>query len=119
MMYLLAAGGAGLGAMGRYGLTEVIKRHSHSRLPLATLWINWLGSFCLAFMFGYHLPVQWYQFLGVGLLGGFTTFSTLNSELSGLLYAGQFRIFLRYFFLTYILGLLFALVGFLTSYKWR
>ncbi|WEV54494.1 CrcB family protein [Leuconostocaceae bacterium ESL0723] len=51
-------------------------------LPLTTLLINWVGSFALALLGVYlaeHDDVSylWPSFVGTGILGGFTTFSTM------------------------------------------
>ena len=48
----------------------------------------------------------------VGVLGGYTTFSTLNSELSQLWFRRRYHIFFGYWLLTYGLGLLVAAAGF-------
>lgn len=117
MTYLLVIIGASFGAMGRYGFTEVVKKWRKTRLPLATLWINWSGSFLLALLFGLHMGPGWYHLLGIGALGGFTTFSTLNSELSGLLFDRRFGLALIYFLATYLGGLILALLGFLIGQK--
>ncbi|GAF41686.1 hypothetical protein FC83_GL002176 [Agrilactobacillus composti DSM 18527 = JCM 14202] len=117
MPYLYVAIGASLGAMGRYKFTALVKHLIETKLPLATLLINWSGAFILAFLWGVQVPQFWYQFLGTGILGGFTTFSTLNSELAGLLYQRAVRVFVRYFLLTYVGGLLLAALGFVLGHK--
>lgn len=117
MNFVLAALGAGCGAMARYGFTNLIKNWRKTTIPLATLLINWIGAFMLALIFGVAVPDAWYQFLGVGILGGFTTFSTLNSELSGLLYERKFGPFGQYLLLTYGVGLILSGLGFWLGLK--
>lgn len=51
-------------------------------LPWMTMLINWLGAFCLAFLGTYlsenDSPFKpWESVIGTGVLGGFTTFSTM------------------------------------------
>lgn len=117
MNYLLVALGAGLGAMGRYQWTAWVKKWRHFKLPMATLSINWLGSFLLAFCVGFNLGPNWYHLLGIGVLGGFTTFSTLNSELAGLLFQRRFKTAFIYFIATYVGGLCLALIGYFLGHK--
>ncbi len=75
---LVAAGGV-LGVLARYGLGTAV---SGDRLPWMTVAINLAGSFALGFLvpFGDQLPEPVRNGLGVGLLGGFTTFSTFSVE---------------------------------------
>lgn len=75
---MLLAGG--LGTLGRYGISNLF--HGDS-LTWATLAINVLGSFALGVLV--VLPADWMtertrETLGIGLLGGFTTFSTFSVQ---------------------------------------
>jgi CrcB protein len=70
----------GLGSLARYGISNAF--HG-DMLPWATLAINVLGSFLLGVLV--VLPADWLSVqsrdvLGVGLLGGFTTFSTFSVQ---------------------------------------
>jgi CrcB protein len=75
----IAAGGA-LGASARYGL-ELAWPHAPGELPWATFTTNASGCLLLGVVMvvvtevGRRHPL-WRPFLGVGVLGGFTTFST-------------------------------------------
>lgn len=84
MTPLLVALGAGLGASLRFILTTWFKQHVQRTFPWATLIINLFGSFLLGLLVGLNLPTNLYQILGIGLMGGFTTFSTFNVELLAL-----------------------------------
>jgi CrcB protein len=77
----LLVGGAGLaGVLARYGLGR-LTLHSEA-LIWTTVGINILGSFLL----GLLAAEQWFsrdvrEALGVGFLGGFTTFSTFSVQI--------------------------------------
>jgi fluoride exporter len=70
----------GLGTLARYAISN----HFHGEaLPWATVAINVAGSFLLGILV--VLPASWIsgqtrEALGVGLLGGFTTFSTFSAR---------------------------------------
>lgn len=81
MTTILVGLGAGLGASCRFLLTSLFKKYFHHPFPWATLLINLSGAFFLGLLVGLKLPNNLYQILGLGILGGFTTFSTLNVEL--------------------------------------
>jgi fluoride exporter len=77
----LLVGGAGLaGVMARYGLAR-LTLHSEA-LIWTTVGINIAGSFLLGLLAAEH----WFsrdvrEALGVGFLGGFTTFSTFSVQI--------------------------------------
>ncbi len=86
---LVAAGGIGAGA--RYVVDGAVMRGRRGAFPLGILVANVTGSFLLGVLTG--LPAigpAWLAILGVGLLGGFTTFSTVSVE-TVLLGAGRRR----------------------------
>ena len=79
----IAAGGA-LGSLARWGLTTVLPHGGHS-WPWATFLTNVSGCLVLGVLMAFVLG-PWSQtrylrpFLGVGVLGGYTTFSTYELE---------------------------------------
>lgn len=79
---LLLVGG-GLGANARYWLGELFKaRHWADDFPWHTFAINVLGSFALGVVAATCRDrPSWQLFLGVGICGGFTTFSTFSVEM--------------------------------------
>ncbi len=88
---LVAASAGGLlGALGRYGLTEMMP--VGTGFPWAVFWINVVGSAVLA-----ALPAlaavrrtPWVGvFLGTGVLGGFTTMSAASEQTVALLDRGE------------------------------
>ena len=86
---LLIFVGAGVGANLRYWLGLAISDRWGSAFPWATLTINVTGSFLLGLFMGHFLRSQESQGLmllvAVGLLGGYTTFSTFSMEAVNLL----------------------------------
>jgi CrcB protein len=75
---------AAAGAAARYSLDATIQRHHPSVLPWGTFVINVTGSFALGLVTGlathHGLGSRWEAILGVGLLGGYTTWSTFMWE---------------------------------------
>lgn len=86
---VVAVGGA-LGTLARYGITSAIGGpESTSGFPLATLLINLLGAFLLgmvaAIVTSRGSAGRWRTLrllLGTGVLGGFTTYSLLATDLA-------------------------------------
>ncbi|MDN6052176.1 MAG: CrcB family protein [Lactobacillus sp.] len=111
MIYLIGTGAA-IGSLLRFELTNLIKAKFGANWPLATLIINLIGAFCLGWLFGRQLPTQWWLFLGTGIGGGFTTFSTLNAELVGLFNHRRMLAGMTYFGLSYLGGFILLLLGY-------
>lgn len=89
----VAVGGA-LGAAGRYGVA-LLWPPTPAGFPWATLVTNLAGCALLgALMHVITVRVTPHRllrpFLGTGVLGGFTTFSTYAAETTGLLAAGRY-----------------------------
>ncbi|UDY24034.1 fluoride efflux transporter FluC [Nocardioides sp. Kera G14] len=79
LLPVIALGGA-LGSLGRWGLAEALP-HDPEDFAWATWLANIAGAFLLGLLMAFVLE-RWSHhrytrpFLGVGVLGGFTTFST-------------------------------------------
>jgi CrcB protein len=83
---VIAAGGA-LGCMARHGVNRLVHQGwPMTRFPAATLIVNLVGCCVVGALAGLiasgQLPMrtQWREFVFVGLLGGFTTFSTFGLD---------------------------------------
>lgn len=119
MNFLLAGIGASLGAILRYFITNYGKKHweriqkYYLNLPIPTLVINLSGAFLLGLIFSLKANIFVYAFVGTGVMGGYTTFSTLNTELVGLYHERNFRGFWGYLIVSYLGGLLLVYLGFL------
>lgn len=106
--------GASLGALLRFEVTTFFKLHGWDHFPWATLLLNLSGAFLLGILVGRGLRTGWYVFFGTGLLGGYTTFSTFQTELFGLLHSGRYVAGLGYFLMSicgFICGLLGMIIG--------
>jgi len=80
----IAAFGA-LGTLLRYGATVACIRVLGPEYPFGTLLVNFLGSFLLAALIPVADRIDLFGLdarlvLGIGLLGGFTTYSSFNLE---------------------------------------
>lgn len=106
VMLVVAAGGA-IGGAGRYLLTLALPS---AGFPWATLVENVLGCFLLGalivFLLDVWAPHRYLRpFLGVGVLGGFTTFSAYTAETRALLLADRAPTAMVYLFGSVLLGL--------------
>lgn len=111
---LVVAGGGVLGALARYGIAEVFPRAPHE-WPWPVLVINVLGGLGIGVLMA-HLeraarPSRYLRpFVGVGILGGFTTQSTSSLDGYHLLDANRPLAAASYLALT-LLGALLATVA--------
>lgn len=90
---LLIFVGAGLGGVARHAVGGWVQSAGGGAFPWSTLLINVTGSLLLAALYaaveGSAAAPQWRAFLGVGVLGGYTTFSTFSLDALRLLQAGE------------------------------
>lgn len=110
-LLLVALGGA-LGASGRYGVNQLLP-WSGAGVPWATLAANVVGGFAMGVLFalaGDNRAVM--LALGVGVLGGFTTFSAFSMETVRLLQRGDAGTAALYVGVSVILSVGAALAGF-------
>ena len=128
LVALVAVGGA-LGTTARWAVTEVVGA-SPAGWPTATFVVNLVGSFALGALLeallrrGEESSRGRLVRLGVGtgVLGGFTTFSSLAIEMERLIAAGQVTMSLLYGVLSVVLGLLACVAGVVLAsrrHSWR
>lgn len=111
---VIAAGGA-LGALGRWGLAEAVP-HGDGTFAWATLWTNTSGAFLLGLLMTLLLTAWAHTrylrpFLGAGVLGGYTTFSTYLLDTRTMLAAGHQLLAVVYVASTLALGFVAVLLG--------
>lgn len=116
-MWLWVGLGAALGATMRYALTNYGKKHwmRNKKFPIPTLVINLSGAFLLGLLFALNVNPAIYAFVGTGVMGGYTTFSTMNTELLSLKNNGEKRTFWIYLITSYIGGLALVFVGYVVG----
>jgi CrcB protein len=77
---LVVAGGVGAGI--RYLMDAGVQRGRREAFPLGIFLVNVTGALLLGLITGMGSAVgaEWVAVLGVGLLGGYTTFSTVSVD---------------------------------------
>ena len=110
MNFLIVGLGASLGAILRNELT-LLQSKIKIDFPVITLLINILGALLLGIFTAQIHNGALLLLLGTGFCGGFTTFGTLNMELSQLWFQRRFVRCFLYFILTYIFGILGFVIG--------
>ena len=82
MTWIAVAVGGALGSMARHAVNQWLQ----TRFPLATVVVNLSGCLIIGILAGLlasrriAMPTYWREFVFVGLLGGFTTFSTFGLD---------------------------------------
>lgn len=121
MIHLVAvACGGAIGALARYGVNGLIYPVLGHRFPLSTLVINVSGSILMGILYVLVvekalLPAEMRNFLMVGFLGAFTTFSTFSLDALALWQNGHLLLAIGYILASVVLCLLgIALAIFLT-----
>jgi fluoride exporter len=116
---LVATGGA-VGALARYQLgrlvTFVLGKEAASAFPWATLIVNLTGCLAMGLLFGWFIRQGATNesirlLLGVGILGGFTTFSTFSLEMLLLMERGALGYAAAYAAVSVLAGLGALLIG--------
>ena len=108
--------GGAVGTAARYGL-DVALPHSDTAWPISTTVANLLGAALLGMLTGWlsaprsagHEQAR--RFLGIGVLGAFTTYSSLAGQTVTLLRADRFALAAAYAGTTLIAGLVCAAAG--------
>lgn len=112
--WLSIACGGFIGAILRYQLTERLN-HAHSKYPMGTWLVNMVGSFIIGVCAALHMSVEWKMFIIAGMLGAFTTYSTVQKELFTIWQQQQYRTFWKYGLWTYGGGLVCVTVGYMVG----
>lgn len=111
---LYVAVGGGTGALMRYQtgrmMTHWLGPNTITAFPWATLTVNVIGSLAMGVLAGFMARHgqggdHWRLLLGVGLLGGFTTFSAFSLEMMLLIERGQPALALTYGSVSLLAGL--------------
>lgn len=117
MRYLLIFAGGGIGAILRYLLSSGLQRAFEGLIfPIGTFVVNMIGCFFIGLVMEMSQTKALLQgetriFLTVGLLGGFTTFSSFGYETMTLMRDGQYLEAGSNAVLQVVLGLLLVWIG--------
>lgn len=110
--FLLVAFGGALGAGGRFGVNLLVP-WSGAGLPWGTLAVNVGGGLLMGALFAAAADNRTLLlFAGVGVLGGFTTFSAFSMETVRLIQGGEAMLAALYAGLSVILSVAAAFAGY-------
>jgi fluoride exporter len=114
--YVFIGIGSFIGAVLRYFVRNIQTFDFQGKIPLSTLIINFVGAFVLALILTVAFEI--WEFnpdvrlgLTTGLIGAFTTFSTVCKEAVGLINNGEYFFAISYIVLSAVLGLGAAYLG--------
>ncbi len=102
--------GGGIGSVSRYSLSGLVYKIEGSGFPYGTFAVNIIGSFLIGLFLTmsqdrFLISPQFRVFVAIGIIGGFTTFSTFSFETVELLKDGSFTLGLLNIAVTVLLGL--------------
>ena len=115
--FLLVAAGGAVGAVARYGLGLQAVRWLGSAWPYGTLGANLLGGLLMGLLSGWLSqkgggdPERFRLLLGVGILGGFTTFSAFSLETAAMIERRELGSALAYALVSVILSVVAVFAG--------
>ena len=111
--FLLVALGGALGACGRFGV-NLLAPWSGAGMPWGTLGVNVLGGLVMGGLFALAADNRTLLlFAGVGVLGGFTTFSAFSMETVRLMLRGDVAVAALYAMLSVLLSVGAAFAGYM------
>ena len=107
----------GLGASARYVCDSYIKACWHRAFPMSTFVINVIAGFLAGIVAGLYarsvVPQAARLLLATGVLGGFSTFSTMMNETVTLLRGGRIAAFAGYFVASVIVPVIAVACGYM------
>jgi CrcB protein len=116
--FFIGLGGA-IGTICRYALSSLDHQWSKGIFPLSTLVVNLSGSFMIGLLWGFFdrsiISPHMRMFVFIGILGGFTTFSTFSLENFNLIRDGEIKIALWNVLVTNVGGIGLVFAGFALS----
>jgi fluoride exporter len=119
LKYIFVMLGGGIGSLLRYAVQGLTYRIVDGVFPWGTLCVNLIGSFVIGFLWEAFerltLSPDVRVFVFVGILGGFTTFSSYSLESSSLFRDGEIGLGVTNMLASNVLGLALVLVGIATS----
>ena len=115
-LYLLVALFGAAGSVLRYSLYLITPRFFYLNFPISTVLVNLLGSFfigvCISLFEKSIITENIRIYIAIGLLGGFTTFSTFSMDLFNLLNKSLYIEMISYLVLSVFGGVLLFFAGY-------
>ena len=115
-LYLLVALFGAAGSVLRYSLYLITPRFFYLNFPVSTVLVNLLGSFfigvCISLFDKSIITENIRIYIAIGLLGGFTTFSTFSMDLFNLLNKSLYIEMISYLVLSVFGGVLLFFAGY-------
>ncbi|RLD62145.1 MAG: fluoride efflux transporter CrcB [Bacteroidetes bacterium] len=115
---LLVSGGA-IGTVARYFISGVAQKYMDSGFPWGTLVVNITGAFVIGLIWGLFETVEINSgiraFIFIGILGGFTTFSSFALETMNLYKQGEIKIAILNILANNTLSIILVFVGFMAA----
>jgi len=115
-LYLLVALFGAAGSVLRYSLYLITPKFFYLNFPVSTVLVNLLGSFfigvCISLFDKSIITENIRIYFAIGLLGGFTTFSTFSMDLFNLLNKSLYIEMISYLVLSVFGGLFLFFAGY-------
>jgi fluoride exporter len=116
MVFLYVGIGGALGSIFRY-LVSCLSFSTFHDFPMGTLFVNLLGAFVIGWFVARVVPLQSISKevkagTSTGIIGSFTTFSTLSVEVIQLIQDSLYLWLFLYLFISVVGGLILTAIGF-------
>ncbi|HSG68199.1 MAG TPA: fluoride efflux transporter CrcB [Bacteroidales bacterium] len=112
---LLLLAGGGIGTVARYVVSDYTHKYYLGSFPLGTLAVNMLGSLIIGILWGLFEPENMSHglraFLFIGILGGFTTFSSYALESYNMIRDGDIKMAMLNVMANNVLAIGMVLIG--------
>ena len=118
MSFIYVGFGGFIGALARYSFNLIFGNILGLPIPLATLFVNILGSFVMGviFYFTSNNSSEFYKlFFMTGILGGFTTFSAFSLDSINMFIEKEYQNLFLYISISVFLSIFSLYLGFILS----
>lgn len=118
--------GGGIGAALRYNLGRYLMQYNDGHWPIGTFSANIIGGLCMGLLMAFLIRGDMQSdsqmenvrlLIGVGLLGGFTTFSAFSLEMAMMIERGEWMSAIIYALASVLISLL-ALFAGMIAMRW-